>query len=144
MRRALAALLLVWLAGPALADQVLEADGFQLHYMAMVTTELTPEVASSYGIKRSRSRGVLVLNLQHQDRPLVSLPSTAEGQIRNLIGQPLLRELREVREQDALYWIAEFGFSHLETIRFDFQITPQGHDRPLVLKFHQQFYTPGR
>lgn len=138
------AFLLLFACLPANAEQVLEQNGYQLHYMAMVTSELPPEVASAYDIVRSRKQGIVVLNLQHQDAPLVSVASQTTGRIRNLIGQERLDDLREVREQDAIYWIATFDFSHLETMRFDFQVTPQGSNKPLQLKFSQQFYTPGR
>ncbi len=144
MKALILGLLSSLLSFAAAAEQLLEQDGYQLHYMAMVTQELPPEVARVYGITRSRKQGIVVLNLQHQDAPLVSVASQTQGRIRNLIGQERLDELREVREQDAIYWIATFDFSHLETMRFDFQVTPDGHKRPLQLKFSQQFYTPGR
>lgn len=145
MKHALvSAFLLMLLCLPAQAEQMLEQNGYQLHYMAMVTSELPPDVASAYGIVRSRKQGIVVLNLQHVDAPLTSVASQTNGRIRNLIGQERLDELREVQEQDALYWIATFDFSHLETMRFEFQVTPEGRQTPLQLKFSQQFYTPGR
>ncbi len=144
MKTALTLLLSLLLAVPAAAEQVLESGIWRLHYIAMVSTELTPDVARAYGITRSRKRGVLVLNLQRSDAPLVSQPAQVTGRIRNLIGQERLGELREVTEQEARYWIADFGFSHLETMRFDFSVLPHGESVPLTLKFSQQFYTPPR
>lgn len=144
MKRFFLGLLILVHSGVTLAEQVLAQDGYRLHYMAMVTEELSPEVAKSYAITRSRKQGILVLNLQHESAPQISLPSKTNGRIRNLIGQERLDELREVREQDAIYWIASFNFSHLETMRFEFQVLPAGSDSVLDLKFNQQFYTPGR
>ncbi len=135
-------LLLVLLSLPAQAEQIIESGPYRLHYMAMVTYELPPQVAEVYGITRSRKQGIAVLNLQHVDQPQVSVASTVTGRIRNLIGQERLDDLREVREQDAIYWIATFDFSNLETMRFDFQIDPEGPHGPFPLHFSQQFYRP--
>ncbi len=142
MKRLVTALIAALLSAPVAAEQVLESGVWRLHYIAMVSTELTPDVARAYGITRSRKRGVLVLNLQRSDAPLISQPAEVSGRIRNLIGQERLGTLREVTEQQARYWIADFGFSHLETMRFDFTVLPQGESLPLQLKFNQQFYTP--
>ncbi|MGJ8669819.1 MAG: DUF4426 domain-containing protein [Oceanococcus sp.] len=144
MLRKLLIILLITLPIAVSAEQVIEHDGYRLHYMSMVTDELQPEVAKAYGITRSRKQGILILNLQHEDAPLVSVPSTTTGRIRNLIGQERLDDLREVREQDALYWIATFDFSHLETMRFEFQVKPASSKTSVPLKFSKQFYTPGR
>ncbi len=140
--RAVFALVLSLLAGPVLAEQVIESGPFRLHYMAMVTYQLPPQVAEAYGITRSRKQGIVVLNLQHVDQPQVSVASKVSGRIRNLIGQERLDALREVREQDAIYWIATFDFSHLETMRFDFQVDPEGPHAAFPVHFSQQFYRP--
>lgn len=140
--KTLLAVLFTLLSGPALAEQVIESGPYKLHYMAMVTYELPPQVAEVYGITRSRKQGIVVLNLQHVDQPQVSVASKVSGRIRNLIGQERLDELREVREQDAIYWIATFDFSHLETMRFDFQVDPDGPHPAFPVHFSQQFYRP--
>ncbi len=142
--RVVIALITSLLSLAAWAEQVIESGPYRLHYMAMVTYDLPPEVAQAYGITRSRKQGVAVLNLQHVDAPQVSVASSVSGRIRNLIGQERLDDLREVREQDAIYWIATFDFSHLETMRFDFQIDPQGPHGPFPVHFSQQFYRPPR
>lgn len=137
-------ILLLCIPWPLLAEQMVSAGPYRLHYIAMATTELTPEIARQYGVSRSARRGLLVLNLQHVDAPLTSLPATVSGSIRNLIGQDRLGEFRQVQEQDAIYSIAEFRFSHLETMRFDLMVQPEGSRVQVPLKFSQQFFTPGR
>ena len=144
MRQRIILLFFLFLPLGLRAEQVVEHGDYRLHYMAMVTEELPPAVAQVYGITRSSKQGVLILNLQQQQAPLVSLASEAKGRIRNLIGQERLDELREVRERDAIYWIATFSFSHLETMRFDFELQPKGSNTRIALNFSQQFYTPGR
>lgn len=148
-RRWLGVLVLsVGCAGPAIAEQTVRSDPWVLHYMTMNTTELTPEVARSYGVRRSKARGLLMLNLQHQDHPVESVDHRSEGIIRNLIGQTLSDPPRRVEQGGAIYSLVEFRYSHLETLRFDYTVHPQPGSSestaPVRLQFNQQFFTPGR
>lgn len=135
-------------AGPVAAEQTVRSDPWVLHYMTMNTTELTPEVARAYGVRRSKARGLLMLNLQHQDQPVTSVDHRSEGVIRNLIGQTLSDPPRRVEQGGAIYSLVEFRYSHLETLRFDYTVYPQLDSTeptaPVRLQFNQQFFTPGR
>ncbi|MEN8719803.1 MAG: DUF4426 domain-containing protein [Oceanococcaceae bacterium] len=135
-------------AGPVAAEQTVRSDPWVLHYMTMNTTELTPEVARAYGVRRSKARGLLMLNLQHQDQPVTSVDHRSEGVIRNLIGQTLSDPPRRVEQGGAIYSLVEFRYSHLETLRFDYTVYPQPDSTeptvPVRLQFNQQFFTPGR
>ncbi|MGB1556889.1 MAG: DUF4426 domain-containing protein [Oceanococcaceae bacterium] len=145
-RRHLLALLLFTLSAllPAQAEQTLEQDGYVLHYMTQNSTELTPEVAKTYGITRSRRNGVLMLNLQRKEAPLKSVDHSSKGTVRNLIGQSKTLDLRRVEADGAIYTLIEYSYSHLETLRFDIQVQPADGGAPLSLQFHQQHFTPGR
>lgn len=144
-RRALCALLLALLPGLAGAEQALREGPWVLHYMTLNTTELTPEVARSYGVTRSKRRGLLMLNLQRADDALRSVDHASSGTIRNLIGQTKLDELRRVEAGGAIYTLATYRYSHLETLRFDFEVSPlEAPGAPLRLQFSRQLYVPGR
>lgn len=143
MRRLLITLL-VTLSLPVGAEQVLEQDGYVLHYVDLNSLELTPDIARQYGVERSKARGLVIMNLQGDDGGFDSVPAKVSGKIRNLIGQQRMEWLRSVQEQDAEYHIASFRFSHLETMRFEFEVWPDGAERPLTLKYNRQYYTPGR
>lgn len=146
MKRGSAWLLVLSLLFSSLAnaDQTVEHGAWVLHYMTLNTTDLTPDVARSYGVDRSKKRGLLMLNLQRQDTPLVSVDHRTEGTIRNLIGQTRTERHRRVVAGDAIYTLIEFRYSHLETMRFDMQVFPEDGGSPIPLKFNQQLFTPGR
>ena len=128
----------------SMAEQTVTQGPWVLHYMTMNTTDLTPEIAKIYGVERSKRRGLLMLNLQHRDVPLQSVEHRTEGTIRNLIGQDRGDAPRRVQEREAIYTLVEYRYSHLETLRFDFSVLPQGETTPLRLQFSQQLFTPGR
>nr|MBV6630442.1 DUF4426 domain-containing protein [Oceanococcus sp. HetDA_MAG_MS8] len=131
-------------AGTASAEQAIRSGDWVLHYMTLNTTELTPDVAKTYGVRRSKRRGLLMLNLQKAQGPVKSYDHSAEGTIRNLVGQTKIEEQRRVETKDAIYTLVTFSYTHLETLRFDYQVQPEQSAEQISLKFHQQMFTPGR
>ncbi len=131
-------------AAGARAEQTVEQGPWVLHYMVMNTTDLTPEIARTYDVDRSKKRGLLMLNLQHREQPQVSVNHRTEGTIRNLIGQARSERIRNVVEGDAIYTLIEFRYSHLETMRFELDVHPEDGSAPIRLSFNQQLFTPGR
>lgn len=140
-------LLMAVLALPALAiaqqGQRAHNDGdYSIHYNALPTTALAADVAGAYGIVRSSSRGlvnVAVLRRRPgQDEP-VAVAATVTGSVRNLLGQQNPLPMREVREQDAIYYLGEFRIRGEERLRFDLQVTPEGAGRAIPVRFEHDF-----
>jgi hypothetical protein len=130
--------------GKAEAQQAQDFGDYVVHYNALNTNFIPPQVAQGYGIKRSSSRALLNLTVLKKvlDNPgtPVSAQVTASGT--NLTGQRREIETRELRESEgAIYYIGEFPIHNLETYNFNIELKVEGEDTPLVVKFRQQFYT---
>lgn len=140
MRAVVAALMLVCSFGAA-AEQFVDAGPYRVHYAAINTTTLTPEVARQFGVSRTRNEILLVLNAQHsvhgRYRPV---PATASGTATTLLGHVQKLALRPVREADVHYVVASFQTLDGEYMTIDAQVLPQGANAPLQVKFKQQFY----
>ena len=126
------------------AQQAQDFGDYVVHYNALNTNFIPPQVAQGYGIKRSSSRALLNLTVLKKvlDNPgtPVSAQVTASGT--NLTGQRREIETRELRESEgAIYYIGEFPIHNLETYNFNIEVKVEGEDTPLVVKFRQQFYT---
>ncbi len=132
---------LLWI-GAAQAEQFVRDGDFIVHYVALPSTSITPEVARHFAIQRSGKLSLLVLNAQKETAPgkTVSLPATATGTVTSLIGHVQPLDLQPAREGDVHYLLAQFEAVDQEILKFDLQITPQGATRPIALKFQQQFY----
>jgi len=130
--------------GKAEAQQAQDFGDYVVHYNALNTNFIPPQVAQGYGIKRSSSRALLNLTvlkkiLENPGTP-VSAQVTASGT--NLTGQRREIETRELKESEgAIYYIGEFPIHNLETYNFNIEVKVEGEDTPLVVKFRQQFYT---
>lgn len=140
-RLALLLLLLPCLALPALAQQSERFGPYELHYSVVNTTFLAPEVASTYGIVRSKQRGLLNLAVREHmaDGSTVGRTMQLKGRTWDLIqGQPL--EFMEVREGEAIYYLAEFKFINEEWRFFESIFRPEGADETYTFTFKHQLY----
>ena len=49
--------------------------------------------------------------------------------------------MREITEQNAIYYIGETPVANRETLIFDITVQPEGVDMPSDVRFKRQFYT---
>ena len=133
------ALAAITLSPTTLAQQAQEFDGHTVHYNALSTSELTPEVAQAYGIRRSSNRALLNITVLAGTEP-VAAAVTATA--RNLTGQNRDIEMRRIDEGgEAIYYIGEFRVNNMETFDFRIAVTPEGSSETLDVRFRRQFYT---
>ena len=124
----------------AQAQQAMDFDDYTIHYNALSSSLITPEVAKAYGIRRSDSRALINISVLKKSGDATRAQVTATG--RNLTGQTRKVEMREINEGDgAIYYIGELSVRNMETFDFIVLVTPEGNDKPYTVKFRQQFYT---
>lgn len=122
-----------------IAENMQKFDNLNVHYIAIGATFLTPEIAKAYGIERSRYNGLVnisVLDNTQKNTPAKTV--TLLGNARNDVGQIKSLEFKEVKEGDAIYYLAQVNYTDEETIYFDLQIIDG--DKKHNLKFKQKFY----
>jgi len=127
----------------AQAEQAEDFGSYKVHYSAINTSQLSPEVARAFGIQRSTSRALLNLAVLRKQEGGLDQPARASIQVEavNIAGQRRPIELREVREQDAIYYIGSFRIANEERIRFAVTVRPEGESGPpREFQFQQQFF----
>ncbi|EEZ88961.1 conserved hypothetical protein [Vibrio harveyi 1DA3] len=140
MSKWITALLISLLSLPGMAGQFKTMKNIEVHYIAFNSTFLTPKIARSYDIKRNGYNAVLnisVLDSASLGKPAVE--AKISGQAKNLIGQTQKLTFREVKEGDAIYYLAELGITNEETFTFDIDVKA-GNKGSGKLKFTQKFY----
>jgi D-aminopeptidase len=130
-------------ATPAVAQQVASGD-LVMHYSAITSLSLRPEVARQYGLTRSAARGLLNIAVRRSlgDGHDVAVTAAITAAAINDAGQRQELRLREVREGDAIYYLAEVRIAEAETLRFEVSANVDGARRPLSVTFSQQFFRP--
>ena len=111
-----------------------------VHFSAQSTDQLPPEVARAYNIVRSKNRAMLNVSVL---READNRPVTADVSVKavNLTGQLKNITMRQINEQDAIYYIGEVAVANRETLVFDISVMPEGVDSPADVRFKRQFYS---
>ncbi len=135
---ALALLSSVLLMGKAQAEQKQQLGDWDIHYIAFNSTFLTPEVARASNLSRNKNNAIInisVLDSASQQAQEVIISGIA----RNLLGQQRNLTFREIKDGNAIYYIAVMPFRNEEQFRFSLDIK-QGVKRQ-QLNFEQKLYT---
>ena len=111
-----------------------------VHFSAQSTDQLPPEVARAYNIVRSKNRAMLNVSvLREADNTAVAAGVTVKTV--NLTGQLKNITMRQINEQNAIYYIGEIAVANRETLIFDINVLPEGVGTPSDVRFKRQFFT---
>jgi hypothetical protein len=114
---------------------------YVLHFNALRTDALTPEIARTYNIARSANRALLNISIvkKVEGTPGVPVAGTVSAQAVNLNGQFKDLTLREIREGDAIYYIGDVPVSNDETLVFTVDATPASESSRFSVRFQREF-----
>lgn len=131
-------LLLAAAAMPAAAQRADRFGDYEIHYNAMPTGMLNAAVAESYGIVRSRTRGLLMVTVIRDGDPVTAridaLARDRDDRLREV-------DLREVRQPSWVSYVGTFPVEDEEALRFEIEVRPQtGEAGPFRIGFRQSFF----
>ena len=141
MKRLLASLCLCFIAVAAHAEISQQFGDIKVHYNALTTDELAPEVARAYKIERSKTRGIVTMAVLKQNK--VGMPTPVPAKITiyatNMARQLSDIDMREIKEGTAIYYIGEFRVVPPATLKFTATIETAGEPKHEMV-FSQQFF----
>ncbi len=116
---------------------------YTVHYIAVNSTFLTPEIAQQYKIVRSARRAFLNIAVlrNNADGSTTPVAAKVEGGKRNLMQQTGDIDFVEIREGESIYYIGQFDFSNAEIVRFNVQVTPAGESAAEAIEWTTQLYS---
>ena len=117
---------------------------YEVHYNAVRTDALTPEVARSYGIQRSTNRVMLNVTVLRKDAdrgPRKPVDATVQVNAYNLNGQLKPLDVRRISEGEAIYYLGEVSITGTEILVFDISVTPNGEKNPFKIKLKREFFS---
>lgn len=121
---------------PLRAEQMKKLGPWLVHYNAFNSSFLTPEVAKTYGLERSRYNGII--NIAVQDKQGKAQAVSVTGEAKNLTGTIRNLSFQEVKEGDAIYYLATLPYRNEDTYQFTLKIMGGGQQQ--ILTFQQTFY----
>jgi len=141
MKRLIAAICLCGAAALAHAEKAEKFGSLEIHYNAITTDTLLPEVARAYKIERSNSRGLATVSVLKRNAVggLTPVPAKLAVRVTNLNQQLAEVPMREVREGTAIYYLGEFRVAPPDTLKFTAEVQAEGEPRRDI-SLSQQFY----
>lgn len=126
---------------PAAGAGFMRTGDLRVHFNALPTTELTPEVARQYGVTRSSNRALVNVSIRRGEQGAdVAVAAEVTVAATNLAGQRQDVRMREVRDGEALYYLGEARVAGQDTLTFDLTVRVEGQAEPLRAIFRQDFF----
>lgn len=125
---------------PVAAGQKTVGD-YEFHYSVFNSMFVQPEVAKHYGIVRARDNAVLNVAVRKKlaDGSTKAQRAMVSGSSSDLVRRYDLK-FKEVEEQDAIYYLAQFRHGKKETRDFRLQIQPDPNAAPYRLEFNDELF----
>ena len=120
-----------------------EFGEFEVHYNALRTDQLAPDVARAYGIERSANRVMLNVSLlrRNPDGSTTPVDGTVTASAYNLNGQLKDLKMRRITEGTSFYFIGEVGINGTEILVFDIDAVPGGQASKYSVQFKREFFS---
>ena len=115
---------------------------YVMHFNALTTDQLTAEIAQRHGIVRSNNRAMLNVSILRKRDGSLGVPVAARVTVsaNNLTGQLKNVTLKEVREAEAIYYLAESAVANGETLIYAIDAIPESQNAPLSIRYRKQFF----
>lgn len=119
--------LVILLLSPSAHAESQTFGDYTVHYIAVNSTFISPQIAQQYGIERNRRGAFLNIAVLKNNADGSTTPVTAmvSGGKQNLLQQSGNIDFQEVREGEAIYYLGQFAFSNAELLRFKVQVQPE-------------------
>ena len=126
-------------AGPA---GVVQDGDYEVNYSVFNSTLIPPEVAKHYPIVRGKDRALVNVALLKKQGMAMTLGQKAKvtGSANNLLGQSFPLEFVEINEGEAIYYLANLRFDHLDIYHFKIEVQPEADKKIIDVKFSHKLY----
>ncbi|NVK22565.1 MAG: DUF4426 domain-containing protein [Kangiellaceae bacterium] len=127
---------------PNLHAEEKRVGDYIVYYNAFNSSFLQPNVAKTYNISRSGTTGVLNIAIHKanaENRP-DAISANVQGRAKNQLSQFEELAFREIKEDSAIYYLADFQFRPKEETELQFIIRIPGEVEPIELELDKKFY----
>ncbi|MGZ7455929.1 DUF4426 domain-containing protein [Pseudomonas sp. Ma2-10] len=108
-----------------------------VHYNTFNSTFLTPDIAKSAELIRSKNQGVINVSVIKEGKPLIAQVS---GSVKDLTSKTIPLTFRQITEQGAVYYIAQYPVDQQEIRTFEIKV--QNGNKINTINFNQELF-PG-
>lgn len=113
---------------------------YRVQHTVFNSSFIKPEIASIYNLTRGKDHALVNIAVLKNSAGGKSkgLPAKVSGSVANLMQQAKPLDFKEIKEQDATYYLADLRFDNEEVLHFNITVTVDGRD--LDVKFSKKLY----
>lgn len=127
-------LLLVSQSALALDPSPIKYKDYTIYYNVYPATHLEPAIARAAGIELDPSTLVVIVVVNKQDS-IESVQAQVEANAVNVYGQLRDIDMREVKQDNRIYYVHDFKPVENEQLEFNLSVKPEGVEQPLEFEF---------
>ena len=115
---------------------------YKVFYSAFNSSFIAPDIAVANNIVRGKDKGLV--NIAVAKQLGIGLPTVVTGTVSNILQQSQTLEFVAVREQDTVYYLAQFEFDNEDFLTFKIRVLPESDGPetvyPYDFKFQKKMY----
>lgn len=115
-----------------------QAGDYKIYFSAFNSSFIQPDIASIYDIVRGKDKGMVNVAVV-KNGETTGTTAVVSGYVSNIFQQQQFLEFFEVREGNAVYYLAPFEFEDEDHLTFKLKVTPAGSASEAV-SFQRTFY----
>lgn len=117
------------------AAQFIDRGAYRIHYATFSSMIIPAEVAQAHQIVRAENRIVVNISARKDQQPVALALS---GHVTNLLEQRVELRFSEVREAEAIYYLATHPAMAEDTLQFELLATPPAGE-PVSIRFLRRY-----
>ena len=136
------AFFLAALPASAQTNAYTEFGNYKVYHSVFNSTFISAEIAELHGFTRAANQALINVALIHSapEGDSLGLRAQVSGQAQNLIQQSKPLNFVEIRDGDAVYYLASFRFDDEEPLHFTVNLDHEGTSTPYEIKFTKTLY----
>ena len=111
----------------------------KVYYSVFNSSFIKPDIARVYNITRGKDRALINIAVT-QGSEIGGIAAQVQGTASNLMQQQKKLEFFEIKEPNAVYYLASIRFTNEEVFNFSIQVKPNGSARPYTVEFTKTLY----
>ena len=111
----------------------------KVYYSAFNSSFVAPDIASLYDISRGKDKGLVNIAVV-PDGSESGKTALISGTAMDILARQQSLEFTEIREGDAVYYLAPFEFENEDPLTFNINVRPGGASSTHSFSFQRTFY----
>ena len=126
---------------PSLAEKKPYIDfvEYRVFFSAFNSSFILPKIAGIYGIARGKDKGLVTVGVTLNGK-IGGEEVDINGNISNMLAQKQKLNFVEIKDQDAIYYIAPFEYYNEDILKFTINVKPNKGGENFPISFQKKFY----